>query len=209
MNLTVFGATGLTGNLVVELALTAGHQVTVLTRNASKFKSHHTNLKVLQGDARSYPDVEKALIGSDVVIHCLGIGGKGNGERESIVSDSVKAIISAMQKTGTTRIICMSNIGAGESGTWIYKRVVLPIFLRWLRPIIRDKNEMEAALRSSTVEWISVRLPNIVPGPTKSVRTSNDGKNLRFSITAASVAKFLIDQIDQNHWLRLTPSVSN
>ena len=68
---------------------------------------------------------------------------------------------------------------------------------------------MEAALISSRVEWISVRLPNIVPGPAKPIRTSIDGKNLRFSITASSVAKFLLDQIDQNRWLRLTPSVSN
>ena len=209
MRILVFGASGLTGGIVVDSALKRGDQVLVLTRDASKFSHRHLNLQVMQGSASSMQDIENALEGVDAVIHCLGIGGKGQGASTTVVSDSVKATLDAMKKKGVRRIVCMSNVGAGNSGTWFYKRVVLPIFLRWLKPIIEDKNRMEAALKSSSVDWVSVRLPNIVSGPSKRIRSSQDGKGIGISITAESTAEFLLQQVSENIWLRRTPSISN
>jgi hypothetical protein len=68
---------------------------------------------------------------------------------------------------------------------------------------------MEATLRASSVEWISVRLPRIVEGPEKPVRTSADGRGLGLSITAASAARFLLDQLASPRLAGSTPSISN
>ena len=209
MRILVFGASGLTGGIVVDSALKRGDQVLVLTRDASKFSHRHPNLQVLQGSASSMQDIENALEGVDAVIHCLGIGGKGQGSPTTVVYESVQATLDAMKKKGVRRIVCMSNVGAGNSGTWFYNRVVLPVFLRWLKPIIEDKNRMEAALKSSSVDWVSVRLPNIVSGPSKRIRSSQDGKGIGISITAESTAEFLLQQVSENIWLRRTPSISN
>jgi uncharacterized protein YbjT (DUF2867 family) len=209
MRILVFGASGLTGGIVVDSALKRGDQVLVLTRDASKFSHRHPNLQVLQGSASSMQDIENALEGVDAVIHCLGIGGKGHGSPTTVVSESVQATLDAMKKKGVRRIVCMSNVGAGNSGTWFYNRVVLPVFLRWLKPIIEDKNRMEAVLKSSSVDWVSVRLPNIVSGPSKRIRSSQDGKGIGISITAESTAEFLLQQVSENIWLRRTPSISN
>jgi uncharacterized protein YbjT (DUF2867 family) len=207
MKILVFGASGLTGGRVVEVALKNGHQVAVLTRDSSKFSN--SNLEIIEGSATSSADIEKALRSVDAVIHCLGVGAHGKGTATSLVSDSVKVVLTEMQKTGAKRLVCMSNVGAGGSGPWFYRRVVLPTFLRWLQPIIEDKNTMEAALRNSSVEWISVRLPYIVSGPAKPVRTSKDGRDIGFSITADSAAQFLLNQLTESKWLRQTPSISN
>jgi uncharacterized protein YbjT (DUF2867 family) len=209
MKILVFGASGLTGGIVVDLALKRGDQVFVLTRDASKFSHRRPNLEIIEGSASSMPDIYAALDGVDAVIHCLGIGGKGQGSSTTVVSESVKATLDAMEKRGVRRIVCMSNVGAGNSGTWFYNRVVLPVFLRWLKPIIEDKNRMEAALKSSSVDWVSVRLPNIVSGPSKRIRSSQDGKGIGISITAESTAEFLLQQVSENIWLRKTPSISN
>ena len=209
MKILVFGASGLTGGIVVDSALKRGDQVLVLTRDASKFSHRRPNLQVMQGSASSMQDIENALEGVDAVIHCLGIGGKGHGSPTTVVSESVQATLDAMKKKGVRRIVCMSNVGAGNSGTWFYNRVVLPVFLRWLKPIIEDKNRMEAALKSSSVDWVSVRLPNIVSGTSKRIRSSQDGKGIGISITAESTAEFLLQQVSENIWLRRTPSISN
>jgi hypothetical protein len=139
----------------------------------------------------------------------LGIGGKGQGSITKVVSESVTAVLAAMKNTGVKRIVCMSNVGAEGSGGWFYNRVVLPVFLRWLKPIIQDKNRMESLLKASDSDWISVRLPNIVSGPPRQVRISGDGKRVGISITAESVATFLLQQTTDNSWLRKTPSISN
>lgn len=209
MKVAVFGGTGLTGSLVIEAALQDDHQVVVLTRDASRLRQTSAPLTVVEGSPTSPADVRKALRRADVVIHCLGIGGRGEGTPSSLVSDSVKIALAAMQAERVGRIVCMSNTGAGDSGPWLYRRLVIPVFLSWLRPLIADKNVMEAALRASSVEWVAVRFPDIVPGPGLPVRTSTNGRGIGFRITADSAAAFLLRCATESQWLRQTPSCSN
>ena len=209
MKLAVFGATGLTGGLVVSQALEQGHEVTALVRDPSRVSLSHPRLTVLGGSPTAPDDVDRCVIGADAVLHCLGIGGKGDGRPTTLVSDSVKVVLAAMAKHGVPRIVCMSNVGAGGSGTWFANRIVIPLFLRWLLPIIEDKDHMEEALRASSVEWVSVRLPNIVEGPEKPLRLSKDGRGIGLSITAAATARFLLQQVTAAEWVRSAPSISN
>lgn len=209
MKIAVFGATGLTGGLIVSRALAEGHDVVALIRDPARMSLEHGSLTVLGGSPTSANDVERCVKGSDAVIHCLGIGGKGDGRPTTLISDSVTVVLAAMEKHGVPRIVCMSNVGAGGSGTWLANRVVIPLFLPWLRPIIEDKDRMEAALRTSKLEWVSVRLPNIVDGPAKPLRISEDGRGIGLSITAASAASFLLALTAGSDFLRTTPSISN
>ena len=209
MKLALFGATGLTGGLVLSQALEQGHEVTALVRDPSRVSLSHPRLTILGGSPTVSEDVERCVRSSDAIIHCLGIGGKGDGRPTRLVSDSVKVVLAAMEKHGLPRIICMSNVGAGSSGTWFAKRIVLPLFVRWLLPIIEDKDRMEAALRASSVEWVSVRLPNIVEGPERPLRISKDGRGIGLSITAVSTARLLLQQVTPSEWVRSTPSISN
>ena len=209
MKLAVFGATGLTGGLVVSQALEQGDEVTALVRDPSRVSLNHQRLTVLGGSPTAPDDVERCVRGADAVLHCLGIGGKGDGRPTTLVSDSVNVVLAAMAKHAVPRIVCMSNVGAGGSGTWFANRVVIPLFLRWLRPIVEDKDRMEAELRASSVEWVSVRLPNIVEGPEQPLRISKDGRGIGLSITAASTARFLLQQVTSSEWVRSAPSISN
>ena len=207
--IAVFGATGLTGGLVVQQALAQGHAVVALVRDPGKVPLKHANLRVIGGSPTAIADVERCVQGADAVIHCLGIGGKGDGRSTTLISDSVKAVLTAMQRHGVPRIVCMSNVGAGGSGTWVANRLVIPLFLRWLLPIIEDKNRMEAALRASSVEWVSVRLPNIVEGPDRPLRVSADGRGTGLSISAESAARFILEQLGSHEHLRASPSISH
>jgi uncharacterized protein YbjT (DUF2867 family) len=209
MKLALFGATGLTGGLVLAQALEQGHEVTVLVRDPSRVSLSHPRLTVLGGSPIKPDDVERCVSAAEVVIHCLGIGGKGDGRPTTLVSDSVRVVLEAMARQGVPRIVCMSNVGAGGSGTWFANRVVVPLFLRWLRPIIDDKDRMEAALRASDVAWVSVRLPAVVSGPERPLRISKDGRGIGLSVTAASTARFLIDQVTSSEWVNATPSISH
>jgi uncharacterized protein YbjT (DUF2867 family) len=209
MRLAVFGATGLTGGLLVRAALAADDEVTVLVRDPRRLAFNHPRLTVLAGSPTAPADVERCLQGADCVIHCLGIGGKGDGTPTTLVSDSVRTVLAAMETCGVPRIVCMSNVGAGGSGTWFGNRIVIPLFLPWLKPIIADKDRMEAALRRSSVAWTSVRFPNITAGPHRPLRISADGRRIGLSITAQSAARFLLECSSGADFVGATPSVSN
>jgi uncharacterized protein YbjT (DUF2867 family) len=209
MKIAILGATGLTGGLVTKQALEQGHEVVALVRDPKKLTLQHPHLTVIAGSPLSEADLQMCLQGSVAIIHCLGVGGKGDGTYTTLISDSVKAVIAVMQRTGVRRLICMSNVGAGGSGTWFANRIFIPVFLKWLVPIIEDKDRMEKALSESAVEWVSVRLPNIVDGADKPLRISQNGRGIGLSITAESTARFLLEQIHSPQFVHATPSISN
>ena len=57
----VFGATGGTGKQVVEHALQAEHEVTVVVRNPDVFNSQHKNLEIIKGDVFQPPTFIKSI----------------------------------------------------------------------------------------------------------------------------------------------------
>ena len=93
MRITIFGANGRVGHLVVEGAMDAGHDVTAFVHHESKFPKN-TKLKVVQGDIHDAKDVARAVKGADVVISALGSWGT---KRKDIVSSGMANIIPAMQ----------------------------------------------------------------------------------------------------------------
>jgi len=211
MRIAVYGATGLTGRSVVEQALADGHEVVAMVRNATAVDLRHPRLIVLEGNPTIADDIDRCLSGGiEVVIDCIGVGGKGDGKHTTVVSDSVASTITAMRTHGTRRIVCMSNIGTGGSGPRWFTGVVVPVAARWLLPILADKERMEAVLRATTdVEWVSARMAAIAEGPLRPIRTNDTGRGIGIRITAPSAARFLLDQIDSADHVGRTPSVSN
>ncbi|MFN9503215.1 MAG: NAD(P)-dependent oxidoreductase [Rubrivivax sp.] len=114
MKLAVFGATGLTGGLVVRNALVQGHEVIAMVRDTRRMTLEHPNLIVIGGNSSLQAVVERCVHGADAVIPCLGIGGKGDGQATTLISDSVKMVLAALQRHGVARIVCMSNVGASS-----------------------------------------------------------------------------------------------
>ena len=209
MKLALFGATGLTGPSVLREALARGHHVRALARKPEAITTTHERLTVLRGDALHPGDVEACVAGCDAVVHCLGVGGRGDGKPTTLVSESVALLLPIMQAQGARRLIVMSNLGAGGSGPWWMRKIAIPVLVRWLAPIVEDKDRTAAILRSSEVEWIAPRFPAIVEGPAKPVRTSADGRRIGFRITTGSCAAFLLDHLADSPHLRAAPSVSN
>jgi uncharacterized protein YbjT (DUF2867 family) len=209
MKLALFGATGLTGPSVLREALARGHHVQALARRPEAITATHEQLTVLRGDALNAADVEACVAGCDAVLHCLGVGGRGDGSPTTLVSESVALLLPIMKAKGGKRLVVMSNLGAGGSGPWWMRKIAIPLLVRWLAPIVEDKDRMEAILLASDVEWIAPRFPAIVDGPAQPLRTSADGRGIRFKITTGSCATFMLDQLADSPHLRATPSVSN
>ena len=211
MKIALFGATGLTGPAVLREALARGHEVIVLARNPGAVATSHPQLRVVKGDALNAADVDACLKGCDAVVHCLGVGGKGDRKPTTLVSDSIKLLLPIMKAKGVRRLVAMSNLGAGGSGQWFVRKVAMPLFVRWLIPIVEDKDRMEAILRASDLEWVAVRLPGIVDGPAKPLKISADGsgRGISWRITTGSTAAFLLDQLADSTYLGTTPAVSN
>lgn len=212
MKVAIFGATGIVGRAITKEALSRGYEVTVLTRDARKVKINNDRLTVIEGNVTNRPIIRRVLEGQDAVIQSLGIGGKGNGKPTTFVSEANNLIMEEMRQMNIHRFIAISVIGAGDSLyflPWIYRKM-MPIMMKWFQAIIDDKNRMEHMIEKSDLDWTIVRCTTIKDKPSKGkVISSLNGKGIKYSITAPDMAKFVVDQLSDTHYLLKTPVISN
>ena len=72
MKVILFDATGGTGGQVIQQACEAGHEVTVVVRDATRLTRSHLRLTVLQADVIDPTAIAPAIAGSDAVVSVLG-----------------------------------------------------------------------------------------------------------------------------------------
>ena len=213
MKVTIFGATGFSGQAILADSIKQGHEVTILVRDASKIPIKHQNLTIVEGNVLNPQTVASVLHHQEAVIQCLGVSGKGDGKPTTFISDATKIIVDEMQNQKIKRLIAMSNVGAGNSiafQPWFFTKIILPYFMKWLKVIIEDKNRMEPIIMNSNLDWTIVRCPNIVDKPAKGrCNATLDGKWLKLSITLSDLSKFMVDQLKQTVFIKQAPSVSN
>ena len=213
MKIVVFGATGIVGKAVVKEALVKGHEVTVLTRDAKKVATQHKRLHIVEGNVTDNTVVRSVMKGQEAVIQTLGIGGKGDGKPTTFVSEANKIIMTEMVQMNVKRLIAISVIGAGDSMSflpWIYRKLVLPSFMKWFQAIIDDKNRMEPMIMKSGLDWTIVRCTTVKERKATGKTTASlDGRGLKFSISAADMAAFIVNQLTDNSFLKQNPTISN
>jgi len=208
MRIVIFGSTGGTGWKLVEQALDQGHHVTAQARSPAKLeKLEHPELDVIRGDVLNQTDVEHAVAGQGAVLCAIGSGAK----RTTLREDGTRNIVAAMEKTGVSRLICLSSLGVGDS------RANLPFFTKYvivgvfLRHAFADHERQEAAVRTSSLEWTIVRPPHLMDGPrTGSYRVgfSPTDREIQGKISRADVADFMLKQLTDDSYIRKTPGVS-
>ncbi len=207
MKLAVFGATGPTGQQLVQQALEQGHSVAVLARTPEKLAIQHSSLRIVKGNALDMTAVEETISGADAVLSCLGrrspFKGKGDVWRGTL------NIVVAMKKLGVRRLIVESAYAAGNSRAFagLGMKLVTSTLLGWA---YKEKELLEPDVMSSGLDWVIVRPPALRDG----LRTGKyrAGAELKLSvwnwINRADVADFMLKQVTSDEWLRKTPTIS-
>jgi putative NADH-flavin reductase len=159
--------------------------------------------RIVQGDALDPKSVGSAIVARDAVIYVLGAG---NVRHTTLFSESTSILLAAMELDSVRRLICVTGVGAGETkghGGFLYDRILYPLFTKG---IYEDKDRQEALIRQSRTEWTIVRpaaFRKQKPPGSLRVVTRVNGVILR-RISRREVAVFLIDELEQNRYVRQT-----
>lgn len=208
MKVIVIGATGTIGSLAFQQMLAAGHEVTAFARNPAKLNIDHPQLTLASGDVLDQAQTEAAVSGHDAVVVALG----SKSLVSSIRSEGTFSVIRAMQKTGVSRLICQSTLGARESWSnlnFFWKRIM---FGGILRVVFKDHELQERLVEASGLDWTIVRPGAFQDGPA----TGNfkeafppTERGLSLKITRQDVADFLTRQLTDTSYLQSAVSISN
>jgi putative NADH-flavin reductase len=189
MKLFVIGATGRTGQEIVQQALAGGHHVTAFVRSPESITLKNRRLNVLKGDATDENGLFEAMQNHDVVISTLG-------QREvfkpsSLLRDSALAATRAMQRSGVTRLVVLS---AAAHFPGIPNRIISFI----LQNHMRDSRAMEEVVQASRLDWTIARPPRLTQEGSLTYR-DREGAALKmgFTMSRKAVAAFMLDTIEQ------------
>ena len=205
----VFGATGGTGKLVVEQALQARYQITIVVRNPEAFTIRDENLIIIKGDVFELQSFENELKDKDVVVSCLGIRKR---EPTTIYSEGINNIIQAMEKQNVNRIICLSAAAVivPPKSSLLMKFVTKNILQRIFKYAYADMLTMEKILGESNCNWTIIRPPWLRDTKhTGKYRTAiNEYLSNPSKISRADLAEFIVNHLEDEKTFRAIIEIS-
>jgi putative NADH-flavin reductase len=198
MKLTIFGATGATGTILTSQALAAGHVVTAVVRDPARLTlPAHPRLRVVTTDVMDPAAITPAVEGADAVISAIGPRGTGP---TTVITDSVRSIIAAMDKTGTRRFVQVSGSIVADEGESLYMRYLIkPVARRtFLRHVNADMRAGEEEIRQSGLDWTILRPPALTAKPATGTYRMAIDENLPhgFQVSRADLAACMLALLD-------------
>ncbi len=205
--IAVLGGTGKSGSYLVRHLLNAGRRIKMLHRNPENGNIKNPLLEIVQGDARDPQAVKALMNGCDAVISTLG---QPKGE-PSIFSDATRNVIRAMNIFQVSRYIVITGLNVDTPQD--EKSAHTAAATEWMKTNYQkttaDKQVEWEMLNASGLDWTLVRLPLI--------ELTDDLPAIRISladcpgekISAASLAKFLVDQLNDKVYYRQSPFIAN
>jgi uncharacterized protein YbjT (DUF2867 family) len=195
MRLLILGATGGTGAALLDQAVAAGHDVTVIARKPANV---HGDVEVIEGDVLEPGSWQNIAAKHDTLLSCLG-----STERRHptfVYSRGTLNALAAMRAGSARRLICLSSAGLDiPADTPLPQKLVTRLIIQRLyRHGYADMRRMEAALHEVDARWTIVRPPMLSNAPgTGSYRTSIGAPlpNMR-SIPRADLAHYMLAAVD-------------
>lgn len=158
MKLALFGGTGRVGSRLVTSALSQGHQVFGLVRDAASAAS---SVEWVVGDVLDPAAVERAIAGADAVISTLGV--PNLREPGTLLADGMVVITGAMRRHGVPRVVALAGAGILDDGAGGLRQD-RPGFPEAFRAISAAHRGTWDVLRESGLAWTLVCTGDQVAG---------------------------------------------
>ncbi|KAJ4417720.1 hypothetical protein N0V82_005994 [Gnomoniopsis sp. IMI 355080] len=227
MHILIIGGSGRTGELVIDKAISHGHQVTALVRKPASLKPRN-NLTIVEGTPINPEDLDKAFttgadkasVAPNAVVVTL------NARRVSdspfaapspdtparLMADSTANTIAAMKRYNVSKIVIMSSMGTGSSYDGLNFLMRLVFSKTNMKFQMVDHNAVDSETRRAGVEFVLVRPAMLAEGPEAEVKVyPDDGKGIGFMprITRHSVAGFIVRALEGSEFVGRAPVISN
>jgi putative NADH-flavin reductase len=205
MKIILFGATGRVATRILNEALTRGHQVTAVSRDASTATlAAQKNLTVVSADVLDPAQVAQAVAGHDVVINSVGAP---DGAAGDFLSQVARSLIEALTSARVARLIAVG--GAGSS--WVSPTVQLvdtPEFPESVRPGANDHRTALGVYKQSDLNWTFVSPASIfLEGERTAVYRTSAGQRIldengESRITLEDFAVAMLDEAENGQYVR-------
>lgn len=205
---TVFGANGKVGRLIVHELLARQYDVVAFVHDDHSFESHD-HLSIIQGDIYRADDVTKAIEGSKVVLSALGSWGT---PKKDILEVGMGYILSSAQTQGVQTIISLTGADARAKGDRLslVHRLSHGMISLLAGKILYDGEKHIRLLEESSIDYTVIRSP--VMSSEEQLQKSytlTDKRPLPWQTINRQLVVFaMVDAVEDRTWQRKSPFLS-
>ena len=205
--IALLGGTGMAGRYILREALIQGYDVRALARTPAKLDAVKDRVAVISGNARDLSTIQELLQGSDIVISAIGPVRADGKAASDICTVATGNILQAMQQQNIKRYIVVSGAAVSIPGDdrslkgWLIQKLAQV----GLYNAVRDKESEYKLLQESPVQWTLVRCPLIDPESFQHEARVTLDTPTSFHVRAGELARFIIDQIGSQKYIRKGP----
>lgn len=207
MKIAVIGASGWLGGAIAREAISRGHEVTAIARDASRIEGLGA-WAAIAADVQDLPGITAAIAGHDAVVSA--VTDRSTADRSAIPA-TARALLRALPAAGVSRLLFVGGGGSLEIAPG-RRAVDEPGFPdEYLAEALAQADALET-LRSEgqELEWAYLSPPphHLVPGERTGVYRVQGGDGALFDesgdsrVTSGDFASAAIDEIEQPAFVR-------
>jgi putative NADH-flavin reductase len=209
MKITIFGATGRTGQPLVKQALSNGLEVTACIRNPAKMTLLHERLTLVPGELYDAVAVARAIEGSEAVLSVLGPDPHNTPDA---LETGMLNILTAMQAYDVRRIILLAgaNVPDPNDRPQLLFKAMMALHKAIAGEERDDSQRAIELVRAARLDWTVVRAPMLTDSPaTGQIRAGYVGTGVGMRLSRADAASFMLAQLHDRTFIRKSPLISN
>lgn len=205
MQVTVLGANGKVGQLVVQFLLDDGYHVAAMIHHQNSLPKH-ARLRIHEGDIHIASDIATAIEDSKAVVSCLS---SWHAPEKDILSSAMQHLIPEMRARGILRIVSLTGAGAATQGDKLdpIDQLGHVLFNTIAPKVLRDAEDHITLLRDSGLDWTVVRSPVMTESGSRKYELQADPPSPWQTIHRHAVARCLADQVDSRLYLQEAPFI--
>lgn len=187
----VFGGSGRTGAMIVDLLLAKGEPVTVFVRPTSdRSRLEGRDVSYAVGDAMNGDDVEAAVAASKprVVINTIG----GRGTQVGFWDTTQMNMTASAKKHGAREIIFLGSVGTGDSAM-----AYSPEARARTKDSMAERLRAEEDMKASGLDYVIIRTGIIAPSGTPATGKARltEDRMVLSPVTRSDLAQMTVDCI--------------
>ncbi len=211
MKLAIFGATGLTGKVLVEEAAERGHVLRILVRGEVSQSDLPSGTEVIKGDYLDSKARREAIVGVDAVLSTVGPPATRKTDlTPEDFGNAMNELIDELNDEGISRFINLASTGTlFEHEKYGFVQKCFSILFNFIVPIVIPGKTLELkALSGSNLDWTCIRPPYIKTGIGGTL-VADDQKPPSQKVDTQQLASFMLDQLESDEWLKRAPFVGS
>ncbi|MEI6478008.1 MAG: NAD(P)H-binding protein [bacterium] len=206
MTIAVIGANGRSGQVFVELALAAGHQVRAGARGKSRFAAH-PNLVTMECDATNEVQVAELISGQDAVVSLIGHVRKSPA---TVQTNAMRVLIGMMEKAGVSRVVTLTGTGVRYPGDQItLMDRLLNMGVSLVDPArVKDGTAACRLLENSSLKWTIIRVLKLTEQNPGAFKLREHGPAKSF-VPRGEVAQAILSVLVEDALINSAPIISS